>query len=172
MSESKFPWAALLLVLASAALAIVTVLVAVQEKPNKLATGILQAVTMVLGVVGSFILGRDQSREAAREIVRPHAKSAFRRTANLYGALGRQQRAIASQREALAAVSTGGAGAEKVALAHVMFSLQGLELMVLEQIKTADDAMEDWRDLVPDEVKAIEEQARDRAGDDRGAASG
>jgi hypothetical protein len=43
---------------------------------------------------------------------------------------------------------------------HARGSLMALDLMVVEQISTADDALEDWRDLVPDEVAAIEAAAR------------
>jgi hypothetical protein len=37
-----------------------------------------------------------------------------------------------------------------------------LSALITEQIGTADDALDDWRDIVPDEVEAIEQQAAAR----------
>jgi hypothetical protein len=34
-----------------------------------------------------------------------------------------------------------------------------LDQLVEEQIATADDALEDWRDIIPEEVEQVEEQA-------------
>jgi hypothetical protein len=52
---------------------------------------------------------------------------------------------------------------------NVQLTMLMLERIVIEQLNTVDDALEDWRDLVPDEVKAIEEQVqkkeRDRDGE-------
>jgi hypothetical protein len=46
-----------------------------------------------------------------------------------------------------------------VVIEHIDSSLDVLAAQVLEQIGTANDAMEDWRDLVPEEVAEIEAQA-------------
>lgn len=156
------PWGPLVLVLASLALAYFTYQVATEDEPNKLAAAMLQVISIALGLTGSFVFGRDQSRQAAAEIIKPHAKSAFRRTRNLYLGLGRQREAIAYQGQQLRDLSTGAPGSEKVSLAAALGSLAALDLVAVEQISTADDAMEDWRDLVPDEVAAIEAEARER----------
>ncbi len=37
-----------------------------------------------------------------------------------------------------------------------------LFVQINEQIGTADDAMEDWRDIVPDEVAELERRGRER----------
>ena len=51
---------------------------------------------------------------------------------------------------------------QMIAFEHARASLMLLEHMVVEQIGTVDDALEDWRDLVPEEVAAIEEAAQRR----------
>jgi hypothetical protein len=149
------------LIVASVALAVITVVVSTQREPSKLAIGLLQGITLVFGTVGSFVLGKDASREAAQALIRPHARSAFRRVQNLYRALGRQQQAIRDEQYRLANLR-GQSGGETVIFEQARASLATLEYMVVEQISTADDALEDWRDLVPDEVAAIEAEGRKR----------
>ncbi len=78
----------------------------------------------------------------------------------MYLALGRQNDALAAQTTRLQElVDTKG----KVEMSHVAASLYTLRAMVIEQIHTADDAMSDWRDIVPDEVARIEREAEERA---------
>lgn len=151
-----------LTLLVSGVLAVVTVLVGTQAEPNKLATALLQGITLVLSTAGSFVLGKAASREAAREVIRPHARSAFRRVQNLYMALGRQRQALNTEQIRLARLCVETGDGENLAFEHVRGSMLALEYMVVEQISTADDALEDWRDLVPDEVAAIEAEARRR----------
>lgn len=50
---------------------------------------ILQLFAVLTGLGGSFIFGRQSAREAAREIIKPHARSAFRRLLSLYHSLSR-----------------------------------------------------------------------------------
>lgn len=47
-----------------------------------------------VGLVGSFIFGRQSAREAAREIIKPHARSAFRRLLSIsksFSGIGRDK---------------------------------------------------------------------------------
>lgn len=143
-------------------LAVVTVRVGTEQEPNRLAASLLQGITIVVGTVGSFLLGRNSSEESARELIRPHARSAFRRVLNLYRALGRQREAIAGEGVRLAEVSVETSEGRVVSLDHAQASLVALSYIVVEQISTADDALEDWRDIVPDEVAAIEAAAQAR----------
>jgi hypothetical protein len=156
-----------LLILGSIVLGAVTVAVGTQDNPSKLAVSLLQGITLVFGTLGSYILGRDASREAAAvsreaatESLRLPARSAFRRVKNLYGALGRQQ--VAINRELVRLAELAEDNGETVQFEHAKASLSALEIMVIEQISTVDDALDDWRDLVPDEVAAIEAAGRER----------
>lgn len=148
------------LVATAVVLAIATVIVGVAD--NLLAAGILQAVTLVFSVYGSYVLGQASARQAAQELVRPHARSAFRRMQNLYAGLGRLQEAVGQQLTRLSSLK--GMDDKTVDFAHVRGSLTLLETVIIEQIATGEDAIEDWRDLVPDEVAEIERKARERGG--------
>ena len=121
---------------------------------------LFQAISHGLGVVGSFVIGNKSARAAAQDVVRPHARSAFRRIVSLYRALGRFSDEIESRRIFLRSV---GDETGKVDGAHIEAALDLLLVQVTEQIGTANDAMDDWRDLVPDEVQAIEDQASESA---------
>lgn len=150
------------LILGAIVLAVVTVAVGTAdlkegEEPNRLATSFLQAITFVFGIYGSFVLGKDASRAAAQEQVRQHARSAFRRVLTLYGALGRLTDQAAIERTFLDGKKDPASGMVSLDLAQM--SLDKLRLMAVEQSATGEDALEDWRDLAPDEVARIEAQA-------------
>ncbi len=147
------------LVATAVVLAIATVIVGVVG--DLLAAAILQAVTLVFSVYGSYMLGQVSARQAAQELVRPHARSAFRRMQNLYAALGRLHEAVGQQLMRLSSLE----GMDDKNFEHVRASLMLLEAVVIEQIATGEDAIEDWRDLVPDEVAEIERKARERGED-------
>src|SRR5689334_19135998 len=91
------PWVAWLTVGATIPLAVITVIVAIQKPPNLLAAGLLQGITLIFGAVGSFLSGKASARDAGAEMIRPHARSAFRRVTSLYAALGRLRNEIGAQ---------------------------------------------------------------------------
>lgn len=131
-------------------LAVATVYVGTRKVPNALAAALLQAITLVFTIVGAYYFATASARVAAEEMVRPHVRSAFRRVQNLYAGLGRLLREIDSQLDFHV-------GDDKA-----MLSLQLIKSIVIEQASTADDALEDWRDLVPDEIQQLEQQAQKR----------
>ena len=72
----------------------------------------------------------------------PHARSAFRRLVTLYWGLSRALDIIRSSRNLKA---------DK----DYEVSLARLEEIIVGQISTADNALEDWKDIVPEEVKQL-----------------
>jgi hypothetical protein len=104
---------------------------------------LLQIFSLAIGMAGSYVLGRESASAAARELVKPHARSAFRRLLSLYSSLSRLALAIQNARPS-----------GDTASLHVSV-LDKLEVMVTEQIVTADDALDDWRDIVPEEVEEL-----------------
>jgi tryptophan-rich sensory protein len=61
--------------------------------------GILfQVFALATGLIGSFIFGRQSARAAAREMIKPHARSAFRRLTSLYVGLSDIARVIEAAR--------------------------------------------------------------------------
>jgi hypothetical protein len=42
--------------------------------------------------------------------------------------------------------------------------LRTIQAIVIEQIATADDALEDWRDIIPEDVKEVEKRMSEKRG--------
>lgn len=143
--------AGLLLVLASIVIAIAFLLVAANRDLSDLETTLLQILTLGIGLAGSFVLGRQSARSAARELLKPHARSAFRRVLSLYRGMSNIGQAVESARAD---------HGDSAALAK-------LEGLVAAHLFTADDALEDWRDIVPEDVAEVESRLRmtEKSGD-------
>ena len=149
--RSLASWAgAALLVVLSIVGAFAAVETARQRPLSPLEDVLFQVLTLGTGLAGSFFLGRFSVEESARKLVRPHAQKAFRRLTSHFQSLSRLVIAIDNARE--------NSGSSASAPSHY----DTLRAMVVEQISTAGDALEDWRDIVPDEVQEMEEQARRR----------
>lgn len=110
---------------------------------SSLENTLLQVFSLGLGLVGSYVIGKESSLEAARQMVKPHARSAFRRLVSLTHSLSRL---VQTMRE----IRPGVSNQESVVI------LDRLESVVVEQIATAADALEDWRDILPEEIKALQ----------------
>jgi hypothetical protein len=146
----NFSWPGALVILVGAVLGIFTVLVGVHTPPNTLATALLQAFTFIVALIGAYIFARPAAEAAAQDVIRVHARSAFRRQAGLYSGLGRLLDEIDSQLRA--------ADDEKIQL-----KLKILRAMIIEQAGMSGDALSDWRDLVPEEVAQLEQQTEQKA---------
>jgi hypothetical protein len=92
------------------------------------------------GLIGSFLFGKQSAQKAAKEIIKPHARSAFRRLISLYRGLSRIATVIVN--------SSSTEADKKVTVAKI-------EEIVISQIATADDALKDWEDVVPEDVEEI-----------------
>lgn len=103
---------------------------------------LLQLFTLVTALIGSFFFGRQSARETAGDIIRPHARSAFRRLVSLYRSLSRVAYIIESSQNS-----------ESPKDCQVIFVK--LEVIVGEQLVAADDALKDWRDIVPEDVEEL-----------------
>jgi len=153
-------WVALAIFIGAIIVAVITVIVAGASHPNPLAAGLLQGIAVVLSVAASFWFGRLATEQAAADSLRPHAKSAFRRVVGLFRAFGNISDTIDFQMVTLEQIASENHGHLEVA--HVRLVMDALKAQAVAQISTVNDAMDDWRDLVPEDVQAIEEQARTR----------
>ena len=90
--------------------------------------------------------------------MKPHAKSAFRRLLALYRGLSRIGGEIEVSRLNLSTDQ------------YLNSCLGKLEGMVTEQIATAADALEDWNDIVPEEVQELKQrlESLDKGGSNNG----
>lgn len=135
---------AIFLILIAVLVSVFSVYVASQREITVMENTLLQSFSLLFGLASSFIFGQESMKEAAREMIKPHAKSAFRRLMSLYESLSRV--AVEIQNAKNKDVST-----EKIALAK-------LEAIVIGQLATADDALEDWADIVPEEVMEMKKK--------------
>ena len=134
-----------LLLLFSIGISIILAYTATQRTLSGLESTLWQIFVFAGGLAGSFIFGRQSARETAREMIKPHARSAFRRLLSLYQSLSRAATTIES-----AQISDSHEN-DQVALAR-------LEEIISEQLSTADDALEDWRDIVPEDVEELKQK--------------
>lgn len=135
-------WFPAFLVVMSFFVSAFSVYIATQRTLTNLEGVLLQSFSLITGLVGSYFFGRQSARDAAREIIKPHARSAFRRLMSLYESLSRVGAEIEISRS-----SKGNKNGE-IALAK-------LEAIVIEQLATADHALEDWSDIVPEDVAEL-----------------
>jgi hypothetical protein len=91
--------------------------------------------------------------------MRARARPAFRRTVRQFEGHGR----VVAQADELLAKLLAEAVDGKVDILLVTAAINTLSVQVSEQIGTANDAMEDWRDLAPDDVAELEERVRQRS---------
>ena len=102
---------------------------------------LLQLITLALGTAGSFVLGN----LSAQRLSKRHAKSAFRRVSHLYLSLSRLIEMVTKARTSQGFDVNTPAGR----------ALDSVDVIVTEQIYTADDALEDWSDIVPEDLASF-----------------
>lgn len=138
-----------ILVFASVAIAIAFVVVAAHRDLSSLENVLLQVMSLGLGLFGSYILGEASARDNAFEIVKPHARSAFRRVLSLYQSLSRLLRIMNNDKAKIQGNS------------EAVLIIEKFESIVFEQLATSGDSLEDWSDLVPEEIAALRSQVED-----------
>lgn len=116
---------------------------------------LFQSISLTLGIVGSVILGRESSVESAKELIKPYARSAFRRSLSLYNGLYRIATIIQEMKLE-----------PKIRESSILsVLLDKLNVMIGDQIYTANDSLEDWRDIVPEDVAELERRLNKNSGD-------
>ena len=142
------------LILGSIAVSIVFSIIASNRALTSLEAVLLQSFGLGAGILGSFIFGRQSAGKAAREMVKPHSRSAFRRVLSLYQSLSRLASVIENAKyfsSKLDELNNSNYG-----------YLPVLEAIVTEQLSTANDALEDWRDLIPEDIQELERRIKER----------
>ena len=123
---------------------LILVYIAATRNLSGLESVLLQIIFLAIGSSISFFAGQQSAQKAAREIIKPHARSAFRRLLSLYRSLSWAVTEVESSQSSKSDEDY------QVVLAR-------LEAIVIEQLATADDALEDWRDIVPEDVEELTE---------------
>jgi hypothetical protein len=120
--------------------------VAAHRELSSLENVLLQVLSLGLGLIGSYVLGVASARENAFEIVKPHARSAFRRVLSLYQSLSRLLQTMSNDK------------AKIEGNLEAVIIIEKFESIVIEQLATSGDSLEDWNDLVPEEIAALKSQ--------------
>ena len=97
---------------------------------------VFQIISFFAAFWGSYVFGRESSINSAKELIKPHARSAFRRLIYLYLSIRRVMIIIESDNDE-------------------SLKVEIIKAISIEQIATANDAMEDWQDIVPEEVDEL-----------------
>lgn len=103
---------------------------------------------LVSSMIASFLITRQSTQKVALDMIKPHAKSAFRRLLWLYGSLSRLSILIHETR--------------KNDSMNDNELVQIIEALITEQIATAGDSLEDWRDIIPEQIEEVEESIKKR----------
>ena len=144
--RAKLPYTIVaILVAACGALVILVVVVSSKRPLTPLESTLLQVVILATGVSATYLFSQRSAKEAAEQIVKPHARSAFRRVQNLYSGLFYLKGVINRHHE----IPTERSASQVVDV---------IEAIVDQQVNTVADAMEDWRDIVPEEVADLKRQ--------------
>lgn len=114
--------------------------IASQRNLSSLENIFLQIFILTTSLAGSFLLGKIFSQNSAYDAIKPHARSAFRRVLALYGGLSRLAKSVDNE----------------INVSKKNNALEKIKAILIEQLATADDALEDWNDIVPEEVEEIE----------------
>lgn len=142
-----------LLIFGSIVVAAVFAVISSDRPLTNLEAVLLQSFGLGSGLIGSFIFGRQSTQKAAVELVKPHARSAFRRLWSLYQSLSRLAEVVQSAQKARFDNEKEINNNECIAV---------IDAIISEQLSTADDALEDWRDLIPEDIEDLEQRMNTR----------
>ncbi len=134
-----------LLLIFSIGVSIILAYTATKRTLTGLESTLWQIFVFATGLAGSFIFGQQSAQKAAKEIIKPHARSAFRRLIFLYLTL----------RRAAAAVEL---AQHSESQENYQVILARLEEIITAQLMTADNALDDWNDIVPEDVKELKQK--------------
>ena len=135
LSKQAIP---LLTVAGAIVLAVVMVNVSAERDLSTLELALWQVVSLLLGLGGSYWFGRNAARDSARDVIRPHARSAVRSLLGLRDSLRALSHRIEDYQDE---------GAD--------YRLEVIQAIVEEQMPVSDSAIEDWRDITPEDVAEI-----------------
>ena len=142
-SREGASWIGPLLVGGSIVISVAFIWAASSRELSTLENVLLQTFALGAGLAGSFIYGRDSSRHAARDLIRPVARSAFRRLMTIYRGLAQLNLDIDTARERANGEFVNGA------------VLDRLQATIVAHTWTAADALADWQDMVPEDVSEL-----------------
>ena len=142
-SGGKFgwsPWDLTLVILCVTFIAALVgvIVVSIYRSFTLLESLLFDVLVLGLGLAASYRFGRFATQDAAREMAKQHARPSFRRVLTLYNSLHQLSARIESFNQTAA---------------DDRFDV--IQAVVEEQIAGIGAAIEDWRDIVPEDVDEI-----------------
>jgi hypothetical protein len=135
---------------------VATVALTARPKATNLENGLFEFVLFLAGVAFSFYSGRRSIQAAASEVLRPHGKKSVRRLLHLAAGLQKLYVVIDRERTAASEVAENHQGSlTLVAVNHHFDVIQG---HIEGELRTVGDALDDWRDVVPEDVESVEQK--------------
>lgn len=135
LSKQAIP---LLIIAGAIALAVTMVNVSATRPLSTLELVLWQVVSLLLGLYGSYRFGKNAARDSARDVIRPHARSAVRSLLGLRDSLRALSHRIEDYQDE-----------------EADYRLDVIQAIVEEQMPVSDSAIEDWRDITPEDVAEI-----------------
>ncbi len=129
---------AVLLILVAIGISVFVVYTTTKRTLTTIEGTLWQIFVLAAGLAGSFIFGQQSAR-----INKLHARSAFRNLLSLYQSLRLASTEIKTARSSESPENT------QVILARV-------DATITSQLMTADNALEDWKDILPEDVEELE----------------
>jgi hypothetical protein len=139
----------ILLFILSVLISVIFIITASGRRLSDTENILFQIFALSLGIGSSYLFGTISAKDAALEIIKPHARSSFRRLVSLYKSLGRLIQTINDRKS-------------QNDVASYSAALDLVEAVAIEQLASAGDAMEDWRDIVPEEVDELVKRIENR----------
>lgn len=135
LSKQAIP---LLIVAGAIAFAVAMVNISAIRPLSTLELILWQVVSLLLGLSGSYWFGRNAAKDSARDVIRPHARSAVRSLLGLRDSLRALSHRIEDYQDE-----------------EADYRLDVIQAIVEEQMPVSDSAIEDWRDITPEDVAEI-----------------
>ncbi len=156
MSGKARGWAVAGVVFGGVIILVLTVFVTArdtQDKVDPLAAGLLQFILAAGTLLASYLLGKRDASTNASAVLRPHGRKAVRRIVNLTNGIQSFGAVVSLQRGRLRARAARSGGGLTIDDMEAAFEV--LDIQVIGQLRTAEDALEDWRDVVPEDVETV-----------------
>lgn len=141
-----------ILILVGVSLAIVFIIIASNRNFSNLETTLFQILILIFSIIGSILFGRQSAKKYAQEMIKPHARSAFRRVFGLYQSFYR-----------LLEVTNETNFDKEDTENNKDMQLEIIKAILIEQTKIAGDSLEDWRDLIPEDIEELERKVHERS---------
>lgn len=137
-SVRQIPWLGILFIFIAVGSVIATMIASAVRPLTTLEIFLFQLLVLGAGVMASLLLGRASAAQAGRDVIRPHARSALRQALVLRNSISRLSCKVREFRAS---------GDDP--------RLDIIQTVIDEQIPMGRCSVENWRDIVQDEVDEV-----------------